>query len=302
MILYRSMIQDSSRWNDFAFRPGDIVITTPPKCGTTWMQRICSLLVFQTPVLDRPLTTISPWLDMTTKSSAEVNAILERQQHRRFIKSHTPLDGLPIRDEVDYICVGRDARDAGISWYHHQANTEMDALLAARDAAVGNDDLPELLATDPPLEGETLEARFWSWVDHQTPPPETSASLWATLKHMEEALRHKDRPNVHLFHYSELKADLAGEMRRLAALLGIAVADSAWPELVESAGFEAMKRRADEMAPALDAGVWKDNAGFFHDGRGGGWRDFFDEAAQRRYDTRVHELATPETAAWVHRS
>ena len=45
---YRSLISDSARWDGFEFRPGDIIISTPPKCGTTWMQMICALLVFQT--------------------------------------------------------------------------------------------------------------------------------------------------------------------------------------------------------------------------------------------------------------
>jgi hypothetical protein len=38
---------DSSRWDSFERRPGDIIICTPPKCGTTWTQMICALLVLQ---------------------------------------------------------------------------------------------------------------------------------------------------------------------------------------------------------------------------------------------------------------
>jgi hypothetical protein len=34
---YRGFMADSDRWRRFAFRDGDIVITTPSKCGTTWM-------------------------------------------------------------------------------------------------------------------------------------------------------------------------------------------------------------------------------------------------------------------------
>ena len=47
----------------FPFGAGDIVISPPPKRGTTWVQRLCALLVFETDELDRPLTEISPWLD-----------------------------------------------------------------------------------------------------------------------------------------------------------------------------------------------------------------------------------------------
>ena len=38
---------------------------------------------------------ISPWLDMLTRDAASVFDDLAAQKHRRFIKTHTPLDGLP---------------------------------------------------------------------------------------------------------------------------------------------------------------------------------------------------------------
>src|SRR3954447_12027368 len=100
---YRSIIADSGRWDGFAFRPGDIVISTPPKCGTTWTQMLCALLVFDGPVFPAPLDELSPWLDMTISPLAEVMATLDAQTHRRFIKTHTPLDGLPMHAEVTYL-------------------------------------------------------------------------------------------------------------------------------------------------------------------------------------------------------
>ena len=66
-------VQDSARWDGFRFRPGDIVISTPPKCGTTWTQMICALLVFQTPDLPAPLGELSPWLDMVTRPRTVVS-------------------------------------------------------------------------------------------------------------------------------------------------------------------------------------------------------------------------------------
>ena len=54
-VRYRSPDEDSARWNEFAFRPGDIVISTRSKSGTTWVQMICALLVFQRADLPAPL-------------------------------------------------------------------------------------------------------------------------------------------------------------------------------------------------------------------------------------------------------
>ena len=55
---YRSVVADSARWGGFAFRPGDIVISTPPKCGTTWMQTLCAMLVFDATEFNPPLAEI----------------------------------------------------------------------------------------------------------------------------------------------------------------------------------------------------------------------------------------------------
>lgn len=102
---YRSDDEDSARWLDFPLRGGDIVISTRSKSGTTWMQMICALLVLRTASLTAPLAELSPWLDWLITPRAEVYARLNAQQHRRFIKTHTPLDGLPIDQRATYVVV-----------------------------------------------------------------------------------------------------------------------------------------------------------------------------------------------------
>src|SRR4030095_14686803 len=112
---YTSPDEDSARWDGFPFRPGDIVISTRSKSGTTWMQMICALLIFRTPDLPAPLSTLSPWLDWLVTPRDEVYARLEAQQHRRFIKTHTPLDGVPLDPRVTYIVVARHTLDMAVS-------------------------------------------------------------------------------------------------------------------------------------------------------------------------------------------
>ena len=128
-VRYRTFMFDSARWDGFEFRDDDIVISTSPKCGTTWTQMLCALLIFQDSAL-RPsaLSQISPWLDQQTRKLDTVLATLDAQQHRRFIKTHTPFDGLPLDDRVTYLCVGRDPRDVFLSMDHHWANMDMDAV------------------------------------------------------------------------------------------------------------------------------------------------------------------------------
>ncbi len=298
---YRSVIADSARWDGFKFRDDDIIISTPPKCGTTWMQMICALLIFQDPALPAPLTDLSPWLDMQTKGVADVFAQLAAQQHRRFIKTHTPLDGIPFDDRVTYICVGRDPRDVALSWDNHFANMNFEVIMGARAAAVGLDDLAELAPEGMPQPLEDPVERFWQWVEDDAAPTVSFASLKGTLHHLGTFWDQRDACNIVLFHYADLKADLQGEMGRLAATLGIVIDPARWPALVSAATFDSMRERADRLAPVVTIdGFWRDNRRFFNQGSSDQWRSFINEEDLARYEARVKELAPPHLAAWAH--
>jgi aryl sulfotransferase len=302
-IRYRSMISDSARWEGFVLRPDDIVISTPAKCGTTWIQMICALLVFQTPSFDRSLDLISPWLEMLTRDRESVFADLEAQTHRRFIKSHTPFDGLPIDPHVTYICVGRDPRDVALSWDNHMANTDIMALFGARANAVGLDDIAELIAEGPAPRPDSDVERFWLWVDQEMAVGDLGAGggLAGALHHLSTFWAVRDRANIVLLHYDDLKADLDGQMRCLAQRLGVSVPENRWLSLVEAATFDKMRERADVIVPDSSHAIWQNNREFFNRGVSGQWRSMLDDDDLRRYHDRVTQLAAPELAAWVHR-
>ena len=293
---------DSLRWEGFSSRPGDIIISTPPKCGTTWMQMICALLIFQRTTFDRSLDLISPWLDMQTRELDEVLAGLDAQQHRRFIKTHTPLDGLPYEPEVTYICVGRDPRDVAISWGNHQENSDFDAFLRARERVVGLDDLAEIYrdSTPPVVPGDDALGRFWNWVDETTPPERTGRNLAQTMHHLVTFWEVRTRPNVVLVHYSALQRDLDGEMRRIAERLDIPVVEESFADLVAAARFDAMRERADTLVPDSTSEIWRDNGQFFHAGQNGQWQALLDDEGRQRYAARVAHLGPRELIDWVH--
>ena len=298
-VQYKTLVFDSTRWDDFEFRPDDIVISTPAKCGTTWTQMICALLVLQTPTLDRPIGEISPWLDMLTRSRADVVADLDAQTHRRIIKSHTPRPGLPIDPNVTYIDVGRDPRDVFLSWDNHIANTNIEALFTARAQAVGLDDIADVIAAGPPPAPPELIDRFWFWVDDPTPVTE-AVSLDYTLHHLQTFWDARAEPNVILLHYDDLQNDLEGEMRKLAARLGIEVPEELRPDLVASARFEYMRENSDIAAPEVEKNLWNDSRRFFNRGTSGQWRELLTDDDVKRYAARVSEVASPDLAAWVH--
>ena len=294
---YRSIVDDSGRWDGFAFRPGDIVISTPPKSGTTWMQMLCALLIFDGPAFPAPLAELSPWLDLCTRSLAEVKAGLAAQTHRRFIKTHTPLDALPLHADVTYIVVGRDPRDIAISFEHHLANIDFERVLSLRALAIGNDDLVGPLALRVPFDDPV--ARIPSFVADNRPPP-TPPTLASVLHHLDTGWQRRREPNVALFHYADLQADLEGELLRLAHVLDIPCSPERARELAAEASLARMRERAAEVAPSATQGMWKDAAAFFRRGGTGEWRGRLPAADLAAYEARVAELAAPDLAAWAH--
>jgi hypothetical protein len=293
---YRSIVADSARWDGFEFRAGDIVISTPPKCGTTWTQMLCALLIFDGPDFPAQLDEVSPWLDMCNRPLAEVRAALAAQTHRRFIKTHTPLDGLPLHDDVTYLVVGRDPRDVAISFEHHAANMDFEHFLELRGAAIGNDDLPELperrAPSDDPVE------RFRSFVNDDTHGgPPTLASV---LHHLATGWRRRVDRNVVLLHFADLRADVPGELVRLARRLGIPCSLERARALAPEASLARMRERSAEVAPSASQGNWKDARAFFRSGGAGEWRARLSPDDLAAYEARVAALASPDLGAWVH--
>jgi len=299
---YQATVYDSARWDGFELRSGDIIISTPPKCGTTWTQMICALLILQEPELPLPLDTLSPWIDMVTRSRTEVFAHLAAQTHRRFIKTHTPLDGLPQDPNVTYICVGRDPRDVALSIDRHIDNMDFGAFLTARGRAAAIDGI-ELDALQPrPQRPDDERARFWQWIDDETPSTQVGSSLRRTVEHLQAFWDAGDRLDVVYLHYDDLQMDLEGQMRQLSARLHLDVEEHRWPLLVEAATFESMRSRADTTVPAGGRDHWIDPAAFFSRGTSGQWFGLLDDADLARYWGRVHLLASGDLIEWVHRA
>ena len=293
---YRSLIADSARWDGFELRPGDIVISTPPKCGTTWTQMLCALLVFDGPDFPAPMDQMSPWLDVCNRSLDDVWSSLAAQTHRRFIKTHTPLDGLPLRPEVTYLVVGRDPRDVAVSFEHHAVNMDLDHFLELRAAAVGNDDVADL-PLRLPLPDDPVE-RLRLFVNDQTlgGPP----SLFSVLHHLDTGWQHRRDGNVALFHYADYQTDLTVELLRLAQVLDIPCSPDRARALVPEASLARMRDRARELAPEASQGNWKDVRGFFRSGGAGEWRHRLTDADLAAYEARVASLVGTDLAAWAH--
>ncbi len=319
---YNGAVLDSSYWDHFEPRSGDIVISTSMKAGTTWMQRICAALIFQSPGLDAPVDALSPWLDMRNSLPGLVQPLLQAQTHRRFIKSHLPLDAIPFFDHVQYIVVGRDARDVFMSMVPHHYNLTESSLallntrsgeeFVARSRELGNELSPEqeaiITRQRRPWQGEDipslhgLELReIWRLWTSRSPYAweQDGYPYWSHFHHLDSWWRFRHLKNVLFVHYADLLADLDGEMRRISGWLDIPIDEEVWPSLVEAATFESMKSQHEKTAPAVTHEVWKDSKSFFHQGRNGRWRDVLDEEDLQLYHDLKARTLSPDAIAWL---
>lgn len=292
---YRTLVFDSARWSEIELRPGDIVVSTPPKSGTTWTQMLCALLVFDGPTFPRPLEQLSPWVDMLDRPVEEVRATLDAQRHRRIIKTHTPLDGLPLRDDVHHVVVGRDPRDIAVSFDHHLANLDIGRFLELRRRVV--DPADDDVALPPPAPTDPVE-RFRYFVGAEVDP--AAPTLATVLHHLRTGWERRHLPNVHLVHYADLRRDLPAELLRLGTSLGFSLTAARATELAAEATLERMRERADEVAPSASLGLWRDTSRFIRTGGAGEWRAFATPADEESYQRRVAALVDPELAHWVH--
>jgi aryl sulfotransferase len=285
---------DSSRWKGFRPRPDDIVIVTYPKCGTTWMQRIVGLLVFQDP---RPIEIleVSPWIDCRFVEPAEAMLTrVEGQRHRRFLKSHLPADGLPLFDGTRYIHVARDGRDACLSYHNHVSSYTpwMLSRLDAAGAEDGSGPYPRVLP-DP---GDF----FRRWLTRGVPPDCDGLPLMSYFHFERSWWRERDRSNVLMAHYADLLADLPGQMREVADFLGIAVPAALWPKLEQAAGFDAMRAIGDTLLGRTGAAFTGGGRTFFNRGRNDRWRGVLPPADLALYEAKLAELPAA-LARWLER-
>lgn len=292
---YRTYYMDSTHWEGYQPRDGDIVISTPGKVGTTWMQRIVSVLVLQDTRLPEPLMQVSPWLDCGFLPAGPILHLLANQRHRRFIKTHCPADALPFYSGVSYLVVGRDLRDAAVSLYH-QARRES-ALSPRAHRPIGED----VHVPEPPVVPGDLREHWRDYFTRSVFPWESDGwPMGSPTHHLRSWWEHRDEPNVLCLHYQDLLDDLDRQMRHVSAFLGIPVNEAIWPGLVGACTFSQMKGVAAQIFPEWSLASPRGSSHFFHQGSSGQWRGVVTEEDLALYRAAVAPLPA-ELRDWLAR-
>ena len=248
--------EDSTRWDRYRARNGDVVVATYPKCGTTWMEHVVLHLRHHPRVPN--LYDVAPWIEIrgsrgdmgTAFPVEELCEWMEAMPHPRQIKSHLPLDFLPYSPDVRYLVVGRDMRDAYPSWHSHLGRLVPDlgdlrsfwSIWLAKGADVPGDGMGGSHAPAATADAPHPHFQFYhSWLQY----------------------RHLD--NILLVHFADLLAGLQSEIRRVAKFLDIRADDGVVDAVAKATTFSSMKANAERLLDTYSFLVNK--------GTNGRWRE-----------------------------
>ena len=277
---YLGPITDTSRWQNFPHRRDDIFICTPPKCGTTWTQAICAMLVFGKVDHGMKPGMISPWIDARFAPIEDYLKQIDAQTQRRFIKTHTPLDGIPYFPSCTYLAVFRDPRDAYFSMLNHRDNMADEALAFSVFPSGPN--------------------AFNNWLTGVRQPGTWDDQFLDSFTHCFKSYwQYRDVPNIHLFHYSDMKRDLKGAIAAMAKAVHVEADDTLFTAMAEAGSFASMKRNAEQFAPESGSGFWKKETDFFANGSNQQWKNVLSKAELAAFDGRLAQLFPPDAARWL---
>ena len=291
--VYQNHHLDSTRWNWFGPRPDDMVIATSYKAGTTLMQTIVGNLLFPKGDLPGPASFISPWLDFRPIPLEMVLGQLEAQEHRRYIKTHTPLDGLPYYPETKYLCVSRDPRDVFMSLLNHWGS-HTDEFYATTNGLPGRvgDEFPRFSGDVKQIWRDWITRSWFDWEIGGYP-------YWSHFSYALTFWNYRHLPNIKLVHFNDLLADLDGQMKDIADYLDIEVPEELWADVVKRCTFAEVKKDPSKVVGENISFAFKGGAdSFIHKGTNGRWIGVLDEEDLALYDTAMKKLPS-DYADWL---
>jgi aryl sulfotransferase len=229
---------------------------------------------------------MSPWMDLRIPPKEIKLAAVEAQTHRRFVKTHLPVDALVFSEKAKYLYIARDGRDVAWSFYNHHVNAN-DAWYQAINDTPGR--------VGPPIErpsGDIVQY-FNEWLEQDGYP------IWSFWENIRTWWEIRDLPNVQLIHFEALKQNMPGEIRRIAEFLNIEIDESRWDSILRHCSFDYMKANATKSVP-LGGIFWDGGAEtFIHKGVNGRWRDVLPDEDKARYEAKSLEELGPECSRWL---
>lgn len=236
----------------------------------------------------------APWYDVRTWPPMLANVSRDEDpMMRRVLKSHMPLDALPVYAGVKFVHVARDGRDLAMSFHNHMMG--FTPSMRKRLEKISRSD--SKFGDAPPRPNKDPSRYFRDWLDDDGGAYGDPGASYFHIERSYWDARHD--PNLLLVHFNDLKNDRGAEIARVARFLEIEVPPRVWRDIVEAASFERMRAEGDALIPdawfSWDQGAQR----FFHKGANGRWRDVVDREHLEAYEAKVAQCFAPEHAAWL---
>ena len=295
--VYQNHHLDSTRWEGYSPREGDIVVTTSYKAGTTFTQNV---LLHMLHGRSDPLPTleISPWIDarFMPYTTEQMYQLIEAQTHRRSLKSHLPLDGLPYYPEVKYLIVARDPRDIFMSLVNHYANYTETAYGAFNGGDRVGEPMPQYSGDLHDLWRQWMSGGWFDWESEGYP-------FWGNMYHAQSYWNFLELPNFLFVHYADMLSDLDASVRRIAQFIEHPVSDADVARIVDANTFGNVKKKAIEADANADPDAPQFFEGgqtsFIYKGTNGRWKDVLSADELGLYEVAKARVLTDDCAQWL---
>jgi aryl sulfotransferase len=159
---------------------------------------------------------------------------------------------------------------------------------------------PMMGGAPPPETPDDPQEFFQTWIAQAEGEPQVGPGANLSYFDFENTYwSERGRPNLLMVHYNDLKADLAGEMRRISDFLDIDTPADRLPVLAQAAGFEAMQASGEALLPHIGEHFDHGAKRFLNKGVNGRWRDILTGADLERYEAVFRRKVSPACADWL---
>jgi len=254
---------------NFQARSTDVLITTPPKAGTTWMQQILHQLRTGGDVSFSSIDEVVPWLERsrTGKSWQQVIDFYETLPEPRLFKTHCTAEQTPGIGTANIILTSRDPRDCCVSFYHHLLNMTDEARMHAS-------------ITQP----KSFEEYIERWLD---------TAVW--YRNVKSWWPYYNHEKVLWLRYQDMKSDLATSIDRIVEFLGWDVSPEQKEMAINYSSFEWMKQHDEKFSSQGDSGKPLFKSGqFIRQGKVGKYKERMTQEQELRILDKAREMLEPE--------
>jgi aryl sulfotransferase len=180
--------------------------------------------------------------------------------------------------------------DACLSYHNHITGFKVETLARVDREGLEDETIGRPYPRVPADPGEF----FQYWLTHGAVPGHSDGSPFLSYFALERTYwEERNRPNLLLVHYNDLKRDLEGEMRRLAAFLDITVHEEVLPALVHAAQFETMREEGDKLTPHVTSMFMGGAERFFNKGTNRRWEGVFSAESLALYQRKLAQDFLP---------